>query len=120
LGALRQQVGETVWAELEKWNNMRQEEYPFEVRAYYAALDLLKPYWDISNEVWAQYPPDIKQESDRLYILADRDEAEAKRQLYANPQVGAPIFEARKRIALERRRMRLTNPNIDMALKVFY
>jgi len=82
------------------------------------AREILKPYWDIESQVWAQYPPQLKQLADQISMLERTDPNLAKR--YINTQEGRLILRARKMIASYKKRLKRANPQMAYALKTFY
>jgi hypothetical protein len=76
----------------------------------------LKPYWNITNQVWSQYDPSLKAISDQLDILANQDERAYKLELRKYPQ----IVRAKKMIALQKLRYKRQNPAVSEYLKLFY
>jgi len=80
------------------------------------ARQILRPYWDIENQVWAQYPPELRQISDQIRLLEQTDPRQAKWALMRYPK----ILYVRRLIAMYRKQIRMSNPAIDQALSVFY
>ncbi|KKM14605.1 hypothetical protein LCGC14_1704470 [marine sediment metagenome] len=89
---------------------------PPALQALKAARDVLRPYWDIEREVWSQLPPELKKISDQIKILERTDPITAKKMLFSYPQI---VF-VRRRIALFKRQLKATNPEIATALARFY
>jgi len=116
LTALHLEVGEAVWEKLQDWIKERNQRYPFIVRKYYAAQEVLKPYWDIETQVWAQHPPELKQLADQIIALESTNPRLAKQYLARYPQ----ILYNRRLIAVYRKQMRLQNPDIAEVLRLFY
>lgn len=94
----------------------RRADEPTAVKMLRQARKVLQPYWDIERQVWAQLPPELKQISDQILMLERTDPLEAKRRLFSYPQI---VF-ARRQIALLKRQMKATNPEIAQALNTFY
>lgn len=80
------------------------------------AQKLLEPYREIDQQVWNQYSPELKQLSDQIYILDDRDPRLARQYLAQYPK----ILWARRQIEIKRRQLRLRYPEIARLLKLYY
>ena len=89
---------------------------PVELKALEHAREILRPYWQIADTVWAGYPPELKTIADQIREMARQDEAQARLMLKQYPQ----ILRARELIALYRKQMRDTNPAIRAAYRLFY
>jgi len=84
------------------------------------ARKVLEPYWEIENQIWAQYPPEYKQISDQARVInRTQGEREEKRFLRRHPN-GPTIMFARRKVALLRRRLKLRNREIANMLQLFY
>lgn len=95
---------------IRKWSNLPG------VKTLKAAQELVRPYWDIEDRVWAQYSPELRQVSDQITNIEKSDPRRAKVMLRQYPA----IVWARKLILRLREQMRRTNPDIQAALNVFY
>jgi hypothetical protein len=80
------------------------------------AKDLLSPYFQIEDQVWSQYAPEIRSLSDQIIIAERTDPRAAKLMLRQHPE----ILMARRVIALQKQQMRRTNPAIQQAYNMFY
>lgn len=89
---------------------------PDAVKALRQAQKVLKPYWEIENQVWAQYSQELKQISDQIKILERTNPREAKRMLFSYPA----IVLARRNIALQKQRLKFRSTEITNALAQFY
>ena len=79
----------------------------------------VRPYYDIADQIWAQYPPEAKELSERVAILERTDPYKARQMLYQSP-LAPQILYARKLIAYYKRQLRLTDENVSAALDLFY
>lgn len=111
-----QQFGQDTLNYVEEYRGLKYEDLPPEYHQYVAARELLKPYWEIEARIWSQLPAQFKQIADQISILERTDPRAGKRLQSQHPQ----ILLARRQIALLRRRMKLRNPRIASALRVFY
>ena len=110
-----EQFGEESLDYIETYQQARWQE-PEAVKALNEARKILEPYWAIESQIWAQYPPELKQIAEQIRILERTDERQAKMMLFKYPQ----ILQARKMIALYRKRLKLMNPDMASALAMFY
>lgn len=94
-------------------------EEPTALKELRRARETLKPYWDIEDRVWAQYPPQVRQAADQIQTMSQGD-ARAEKLLLFQTGYGPQILYARRLIALLRKRMRLEFPQVDLALNTFY
>ena len=95
---------------------MKYEDLPAEYHQFVEVRRMLRPYWEVSARIWLQYPPQIQQIADQITILERSDPAAAKRLQFQHPE----ILVARRQIALLRRQMKLSNPRMAEALRLFY
>jgi len=95
---------------------VKQKDYPEEYRLLQAAREVLRPYWKIEDDVWAMYPPSVKQKHDEYLIAQNRSELEARNIARANPNIiWAELTIARmKEVYLQR------NPTAKYARDMFY
>ena len=91
-------------------------EEPTAVKMLRQARKILEPYWNIENQIWANFPPQLKQIANQIQIMERADPNQAKRMLFQYPQ----IVMARKQIALYRKQIKMVNPDIANALRMFY
>ena len=94
----------------------RRADEPMELKMLREARKTLEPYWAIESPIWAQYPPELKQIAEQIRILERTDERQAKMMLFRYPQ----ILQARKMIAMYRKRLKQMNPDMANALAMFY
>ncbi|KKN78450.1 hypothetical protein LCGC14_0349820 [marine sediment metagenome] len=94
----------------------RRADEPPSVKLLRQAQQILQPYWQIENQIWANLPQGFKEISEQIEILARTDPRGADLQLFRYPQI---VF-ARKMIALRKRQMKATNQDIANALNMFY
>ncbi len=109
------QYGQDAMNYIEEWAGTKWQE-PDELKVLRQAQQLLRPYWNIENQVWAKYPAGTKELANRIAVLEQTDPLGARRLLIQHPE----ILYGRKVIAIERKRMRLSNPAIRQALTMFY
>jgi len=112
------QYGQAALDYVEDFMGLKWQDTP-ELQDLAMARDALKPYWKAESDVWAQYPPMVKQESDRIAILEQQNPIEGKRALFRS-QFGKLIMMARKMVAIEKKRTKMKNPEIAMYLKKYY
>ena len=86
------------------------------VRRFKQASEMARAYWDIEDQIWAQYPPELRQINEQVLILANTDLRASKMLLKEYPD----ILRARRLIVYYKKLMRRQNPTIDLYLKVFY
>ena len=110
-----QRYGQAMLDYVEAYMGAKWDEPPA-LQALKAARDVLKPYWDIERQVWSQLPQGMKQISDQIKIVERTDPIQAKRMLFNYPQI---VF-ARRHIALLKRQLKMTSPEITQALNMFY
>ncbi len=110
-----QRYGQKAVGYVKEYTGSRWDE-PAAVKTLRASRDILQPYWDIENQIWSNYPPQLKQLSDQIINVERTDPRGAKQMLFQYPQ----IVMARRIIALYRRQLKLRNPDIAQALNMFY
>jgi len=110
-----QKYGEQALDYVEKYMGAKWEE-PTAVKMLRQARKILEPYWNIENQIWANFPPQLKQIANQIQIMERADPNQAKRMLFQYPQ----IVMARKQIALYRKQIKMVNPDIANALRMFY
>ncbi len=101
---------------IEELLDIRRQDEPPAMQLLRETRVLLRPYWDIESRILAQYSPQLKPILDQIMILERTDPRAAKRLQFQYPQ----ILFIRRRIALERKRMKRRNPRIAEALRLFY
>ena len=89
---------------------------PSELKALRDATEMLEPYQQIEDKVWALYPPEMRVLSDQIKLLERTDPDRARRFLKQYPA----ILRAREIIAQQRKQMREANPMIEQAYRTFY
>jgi predicted GNAT family acetyltransferase len=89
---------------------------PAELMQLEQARDIMAPYWDIVDYVWAMYPPELKELSNQITILEMQDPARARQALKQFPQ----ILRARELIAMYKKALRDQDPRIAQAYQLFY
>ena len=89
---------------------------PSAMKALRESKRVLKPYWDIEDQIWAQYPPEYKQIADQIKQLERSDPVSAKRLQVQYPAV----LWARRLIAQMRKQLKARDPQVAMALQTFY
>lgn len=94
----------------------RRADEPLAVKMLREARRVLQPYWDIERIVWQGLPQGLKQVSDQIKILERTDPIQAKQMLFQYPQ----IVLARRQIALLKRQLKFSSPEITQALNQFY
>ena len=80
------------------------------------AKDMLRPYWQIEDQIWALYPPQMKIVSDQIKLMERTDPERARLALKRFPA----ILRARDLIATYKKQMREGNPVIEQARRLFY
>ncbi len=94
----------------------RRADEPTAVKMLRQARLVLQPYWEIERLIWSHLPPQLKQISDQIRVIERTDPRRAKMMLFNYPQ----IVLARRQIALHKRQLKATNPEIARALDTFY
>lgn len=89
---------------------------PPALQALREARKILRPYWDIVDQVWAQYSPELRQLSDQIRSLEKTNPDLAKRYLMAYPM----LLNIRKQIAQYKKQMKTVYPQMKRALDLFY
>lgn len=89
---------------------------PPALQALRRAREVLRPYWDIADRVWVRYPPKLRQLANEISLLERTDLALAKKLLRANPE----IIRIRRMIAIQRKQLKLSDPEVAAALALFY
>lgn len=89
---------------------------PMPMKILREARSVLEPYWDIENQVWSQFPQELKQVADQISMVERQDPDQAKRMLFQYPQV----VWIRKQIAQRRKFLKQQNPSVAQALRMFY
>ena len=110
-----QRYGQSALDYVEEYMGARWEE-PTALQMLRQARELLKPYWDIQEAIWRNYPPELRQISDSVMILERTDPQQAKNILMQYPA----ILMARRMVALYRKQFKLSSPQIANALNMFY
>ena len=110
-----QKYGKAMLDYVEEYMGARWEE-PMPMRILREAREVLEPYRQIADRVWAMYPPQLKQIADQVDILERTNPQQAKQVLFRYPQ----ILRARETIARLKKQMRATNPMISQAYNLFY
>jgi hypothetical protein len=101
---------------IEEYRGSRWIDKPSEMKLLEQAREILRPYWAIADQVWSQYPPALKDLSERIQLLERTDPKQARRILRKYPQ----ILRAREMIAKYRKMMRQRNPQVQWAYSQFY
>lgn len=77
---------------------------------------LLEPYWSRADQIWAQYPPELRRLSDEIKLIG-RTNPILEKQYLKRYRL---ILYIRKKIAEDRKRLKTQYPQIAWALAVFY
>jgi hypothetical protein len=89
-------------------------------KLYANVQELLSPYWGVTDKYYSQYPPEVQATADMITQLETSsdlaDKMQAKVLMAQYPQ----ILFIRKQIALEKKMMKMSNPQIAQALSMFY
>ncbi len=88
---------------------------PAELKMLEEVRELLQPYWQITDNVWAMYPPELKVVADQIDIIDRTNPVLAKQMLRQYPQ----ILRARELISYKKQMQRY-NPVIKQAIQLFY
>jgi len=110
-----QQYGQEALNEIEN-ASLAKWEGTSELRQLQEARKILEPYFELENQMWRQYPPELKSMSDQIKIIENTDPRRAKMMLAKSPQ----IVMIRTMIASQKQRMKATNPQIKSAINMFY
>ncbi len=110
-----QQYGQGALDYVEEFMGAKWDE-PIALKVLRESRRVLEPYWEIENQVWARYPPELKKISEQIKILENTDPRQAKMLLMQNPG----IMMARKLIAMQKKMLKMQNPDIQWALNTFY
>lgn len=93
---------------------------PDAVKYLRRAREILRPYWEIADRVWANYSPQLREISDQIIVMENsglrEDKMRAKQLLFRYPQ----IVMARRMIALYRKQMKMQNPEMARVYGIFY
>ncbi len=113
-----QKYGQRALDYVEEYTGSKWDE-PANVKILKQARTILEPYWQVENQIWGQFPPQLQQIAGQIEVIENNygiGSPQAKRMLFQYPQ----IVWARKMIALQKKRMKLSNPDIANALRMFY
>ncbi len=120
IDAMRQQFvaqfGQEMFQYVEDYQGIKQNDMPPEYDMLKQAQAILKPYWQVENQIWSQFPPQMEEVANQIDMLERTDKIQAKRMLFQYPQ----IVYARKQIALMKKQIKLRSPEISQALAMFY
>jgi len=108
------QFGSDALKYIQEYSTSRWDE-PAEMRALREAREILRPYWQVQDTVWAGQPQ-LQQISQQIILMERTDPKGAKRLLLQYPQ----ILFLRKRTALIRQQMKARDPVMKRALDLFY
>ncbi len=124
LNELRQEIGEELWSDILRREQIVRSRLPAEVQRVYEAFELLRPYWDLADATWAQYPPEARATWEQIRIEArgqtDISIQRSERIKIADSDFTMPITMARLNISLARRDLKDRNPRIKEALRLYY
>lgn len=112
--AIRAKYGDAVYSYIQQALAYGQRDDPAGLQELRQARETLKPYWGVEDKYWAMHPQ-LKRVNDQIKYLEATNPDAASRALKRYPGIVA----LRKRIAAEKKMMRLRNPRINRAL-VFY
>ena len=110
------QHGQQALDYIEDYAGARWVDKPVELKMLEQAKETLRPYWQITDQIWSLYPAQLHDLSDQIVLMERTDPAQARQVLKMYPQ----ILRARELIAKYRKQMRETNPAIMQAYRVFY
>jgi len=114
--AFIERYGEQALLSVETIIGEKRADEPMAVKYLRQARVTLKPYWEIENQLWAQYDPQLKQIAVQIDNIERTDPREAKRLLIQNPT----IIRVRKMIVILKKRLKFENPEMATALRIFY
>jgi len=101
---------------IEDYSAARWVDKPPELKMLEQARDLLKPYWQITDSIWAMYPAGLQGLSDQIQLMERTDPDRARRTLRMYPM----ILRARELVARYKKQMRDTNPMIQQSYRMYY
>ncbi len=101
---------------IEEYSGAIWKDKPAEMKMLEQAREILRPYWNIVDQVWAMYPRGLQEISDQIVLMENTDLQTAREMLRRYPQ----ILRARELIARYKQQMRRTNPRVQQAVSLFY
>jgi len=118
------QYGQETLDYIEEFRGAKWDE-PMPMKLLREARKVLEPYWQIANEVWANYSPEAKQLAEAANVAGRTDPRAEKRMLFETKDangssLGVQVLWARKWIALMQKRWKRDNPDAARMLRIFY
>jgi len=111
----RQKWGSRIWDYVQSRIRWGRKDEPQAMQELRQARELLEPYWEIADEVWAKYPGALAQ-AGYLEWLEGTDKARAG--LLRRRATGVKM--AQQEISLKRAAVRRAYPMIDKMLSMYY
>lgn len=108
--------GQEALGYIEQRRDIKDKDLPQEYRLLQQAKKILKPYWEIQDQIWAMYPVGTQELSEKINLMAKTQPDQAKVLLRLHPE----ILRARELVALYHKKMRQENPVMDIAFRMFY
>jgi len=110
-----QKYGQSTLDYIEEYMGAKWEE-PRAMQMLRQAREVLQPYWEIENQIWAQYPPELRQLAQQISIVERTDPRQGRMMLLQYPQ----IVMARRMAAMYKKQFKAQNPQVAEALRMFY
>jgi len=108
--------GQSVMDYIEEYQGSRWVDRPTELKTLEQARVALQPYWNIVDQVWSMYPPELKALSDQIQLMERTNPEMARQMLKKYPA----ILRSRELIAQYKAQMRKVNPMVSRAYNLFY
>ena len=114
--AFERKFGQQAIQYIEEYQGATWLDKPAEMRMLEEAKDVLRPYWQIADQIWSLYPPELQELSNQITLLERTEPQTARTLLRRYPA----ILRARELIATYRKQMKLSNPTIGQYYRMFY
>jgi len=111
-----QKYGQQALDYIEEYRGSTWVDKPVELKLLEETREMLQPYWQIEEQIWSMYSPEIKQMAEQISLLERIDTQKARMLLYRYPQ----ILMARRLIAQRKQMYKIQHPEVQQAIATFY
>jgi hypothetical protein len=105
---------------VEESQGVKEVELPQEYHDLKKAREILKPYWGIDSQVWAQYPEGMQELSQKQQALENAGDPVGKKKAMEILRLNPSILKAQGEIAVKKKQLKLLVPEIDAAWRKYY
>lgn len=114
------QYGQDALTYVENYQGVKEVKLPQEYQDLKIAQKTLQPFWDITDQVWGQYPIEDKIAADQITVLEDKKTWQEGRKAQQLAKEHPNVIKARMQIAQQQLAMKRQFPEVTAAYQKYY